>query len=370
MNKQSNLNGNFEYELLDENQPVSDLREKLAALYANPFAEILWWELRDHSLMNQRYHKLFYYEQNVLKHIILFKYNHKAPKTIHIINKLFEISIENIENICRILYSELNRVRQIVFENLYGSDPKQTSKIVFDKTSNDVIILNLPSTMDAYMKSLGKKIQKHIKLMMNYIARDFPEFKVQFIEKNDILFEQIEKIVLLNRSRMKIKGEVSELVDSECNSIYQYAATSGFGFLCLCFNNDQIISGTINSIIGEHAYLHVIAHDNSYNRYSPGQMALVHTTKYLIEEKNIKQFHLLFGTKTYKFRHGGTNHDLYTFWCFKNNDISYLWLKTIKDLKHRLKKNKAIDNFYSKLKLKMTAVLKRIKNTKNPDNNH
>ena len=63
MKKLSNSNGNFEYELLDQKQPVVDLRDQLAGLYSSPFADILWWELRDLSLINNGYYKLFYYEQ-------------------------------------------------------------------------------------------------------------------------------------------------------------------------------------------------------------------------------------------------------------------------------------------------------------------
>ena len=73
MKKTSNMNGDFEYELLDVNQQVTDLREKLALLYATPFADILFWELYDASLASHGYYKLFYYEQNVLRHIIMFK---------------------------------------------------------------------------------------------------------------------------------------------------------------------------------------------------------------------------------------------------------------------------------------------------------
>ena len=352
----SNLSKNFEYELLDESQHDSELREKLAVLYTNPFTDIMWWESRDSSLTSIGYYKLFYYEQSVLKHIILFKYSEKVPKTIMVINQVFHISIENIENISQILFNELPKAKQIYFERLYEPKPKHSPKIIFEKTSNDVIILDVPNSMDSYFKSLGASTRKKINLMKNRIARDIPEFKVYFLENNDISFDQIEKIVSLNRNRMKTKGQKSLLNDVQCNALYQYASMSGFGFLCVCTVNDKIIGGTINGVIGEHAYMFVISHDVKYNQYSVGQIALIHATQYLIEKKNIKYYHLLFGTLDYKFRHGGINHELFDFHVFKRKGVYCLMGKTkrncrvfYRNLKHILKKNKTFFSFYNRL---------------------
>ena len=353
MKKLSNSNGDFEYELLDENQQDTDLREKLAGLYASPFADILWWELYDASLTNNGYYKLFYYEQNKLKHIILFKYSAKMQKEIFVIIKNFKITFENIENICYILFFEFDKVKQVVFENIFAPTLKQSPKMIFHKTLNDVIIPDLPNNMDAYMKSLGSSTRKKINLMSNRIAKDFPDFNVYFFEKSDILYEQIEKVISLNKKRMETKGKICYYDDTECRIRHKYASTSGFGFLCVCEIDGKIIGGTINSIVGEHAYMQIIAHDNSYNRYSLGQIALIHATKYLIEEKNVKYYHLLGGTLDYKFRHGGINHDLYTFRVFKNKDIHYFLIKIIRNyyniLKQSVKDNKSIYNFFKRL---------------------
>jgi len=365
MKKLNNFNGNFEYELLGENQQVVALREKLAILYSSPFSDILLWELYDSSLING-YYKLFYYEQSVLKHIILFKYSAETKKKVFVINKEFKISLKNIENICHILFYEFTWVQQIIFEKVFGPKPKQAPKMVFERTSNDVIIPDLPKTMYAYMKSLETHTRKEINRKINRISKDIPDFKIQYIEKSDIVFEQINKIVSFNRSRMKTKGKISDLNDTECKVLHQYISTSGFGFLCVCVVNGKIISGTINTVIGEHAYSHVIAHDNTYNQYSVGQITMVNTTKYLIEEKNIKYHHLLCGTLKYKFQHGGINHDLYTFRVFRNNNVHYFWRKAMIDFKNnyrkfrkKMKKNKTIYDFYIKFN-KMKSMIKLI----------
>ena len=364
MKKLGNLNGNFEYELLDENQQDSYLRQKLANLYSTPFTDILWWELKKSSLKENGCYKLYYYEQTGLKHIILFQHYVKAPQKIVVVNKEFKISSKHIENIASILFNEFDRVQQIIFEKIFEHDFQRLPKMIFEKTWHNDVIIPLPKFMDDYMKSLGSSTHKKIKLMTNRIAKDFPDFKVRFFEKNEILFEHIDRVLSLNNERMKIKG-----IDSNTHlesKLYQYTSTSGYGLLCLCEINGKMAGTTFGFIFGEHAYLYKIAHDNAYNKYSLGQIALIHTTKYLIEEKKIKHYHLLGGAQEYKYHHGGVNFFLYTVKVFRNNDVYYFFGKKIAPLvtkywefRRRLKKNKTIFNFYNKLyflKMKLKSV--------------
>ena len=357
MKKSTILNADVEYELLDENQQDVDLRKKITVLYSTPFADILWWELNDPSLISKGYYKLFYYEQTVLKHIILFKYTAKTQKNIKVLNQEFKISLTDIENICYILFNEFNRVQQIIFEKIFEPSSKQSPKIVFEKTLfNDVIISDMPKSMNDYLNSLRASTRKKFRLMMNRFVKDFPDFKVYHFEKNDILLEQIEKVVSWNKSRMKTKGIISQLNEKECKILHQYVSSSGFGYLCLFEIGGQMMSGVIISMIGEHAYGHVIAHDSFYDQYSVGRIALLHTIEYMAEKKNIKHYHLLSGTQEYKFRFGGISHDLYTCRIFRNHNIYYFWGKTMSALienyrkyRRKLRNSKTIYNFYIKL---------------------
>ena len=351
MKKSSNLNGVFEYELLDKSQQVIDLREKLAVLYATPFADILLWECREPSLFDSGYYKLLYYEQNVLKHIILFRYAAKAQKKIGVINWQFHIALKDVQNIAHILFNEFDKVRQITFDSIFKPEYKQSPNITFEKALDDVII-PLPESMDDYMKSLGKKTRRHIKVKMNLVASDFPGFEVQYVEKSDITFEQIEKIASLNRNRMNSLRIKSYLDDRECKSLYQYAITSGFGSLSICAIDGKMVGGYIIFIIGEHAYVYNGGYDISYSKYSMGQLALIYTIKYCIE-KNVKYCHLLDSMHGYKLHLGGIVHDLCTLRVFRNKDIYYFLGKTkacFNKYKHRLKEDKTIYNFYIKLK--------------------
>ena len=344
------MKDNFEYELLDESQQVVDLREKLAILYATPFADILWWELKDPSLIDHGYYKLLYYEQNVLIHIILFRYSVKKSKKIEVITQQFKISSIHIENICQILFNEFDKVQQIIFRHIFEPEQKQSHNTIFEKTIDDVII-SLPDSMDDYLKSLGACTRKIIKRHSNRMAREFPDFEVQFFESSDIASEQMENIASLNRVRMKMKGVESHQTDEACKQQYQYASTSGFGFTCRITIGGKMVSGYIGFIIGEHAYLYIGGYDVSYNKL--GQTTIVLVIKYLIEEKNIKICHMLDSTHGYKIHFGGIVHDLYVLRVFRNTGIYYLCHKIIKTIRTnywKIKSNKTFDGFFIKLK--------------------
>ena len=336
------MKNDFEYELLDQNQQDAAIREKLHALYSSPLSDTLYWELSNPSLVHNGYYKLFYYEQAVLKQIILFEYVAKSGRIL-VLNRHYHISETEIRNICSILFREFDKVQQIIFKKIYFSNYRQSSKIIFEKSSNDVII-ELPESFDTYMKSLGKSTRERFRQNTKRIVRDFPDFQFHYLEKDDILFEDIEKVILLHRGRMKTKGITISGDEKLCDEA-KYATTSDCGFLCVCTINDKIIGGAINFIVGEHAYLFVIGHNDSYNYYSVGQLVLANTIKYLIEEKKIKHYHLSWGKQDYKFKYGGINHEIYTLQVFRNFRGK---LKTI--FKQRVKDNKILYNFYLKFK--------------------
>jgi len=346
MKKFDDIDCHIEYELLDEKQQDADLREKLIYLYSSVFSDILWWELHFTSLTKNGCYKLFYYEHSELKHIILFTYSPKDSKKIVVLNKQFSISSEHLQNICQILFNEFNKVQQIVFEKIFDYNIQKAPKMAFEISwDNDIVIPDLPETMDAYMKSLGKRTRKKINLMSSRIEKDFPDFKVHFFEKNDISYERIENVILMNRRRMCAKGGKSIFDDNECHTLYEYTSAS-FGFLCICEINGKDVGGMIISVIGEHAYGHVLSHDEAYNEYSIGQITLAQATKYLIEEKKVKHFHLGDGDQEYKYRHGGVNHKSYIIRVFRNNNIYFFFWKMVcalKDIHRKIERKYKIE---------------------------
>ena len=363
MKKLSNVNGDFEYELLDENQQDADLRKKLTDLYSSPYSDILRCELHDPSIADSHCYKLYYYEQSVLIHLLLFKYSAESSKKIMIINEQFRISTTNIENICNILFQEFKKVKEVIFKNIYEPSSKKSSNmnVIFDKTSNDVII-DLPESMDEYFKLIGKMRHKDYKRCVNNIVRDFPDFTTLYYVNNDIHFEQINKMKEWKKDRMDNIGRKNILDDDKSAQIYEYSRINGV--LSACENKGEIIGGSISWFLGKHAYSPVTSYDVSYGKYSIGNTLFVIEIKYLIEEKKIKYFHLGDGFEEYKFRFGGINHDLYTVHIYRNAIMyslkkmvnmpialkKYIYSEWRENIIKKLKKNKKINQFYYTIK--------------------
>jgi len=324
MKKSCNFDGPIEYELLGTHQQDFDLRGKMALIYASPYSDALWWELRDPSLASHGFFKLYYYEQSVLQHIILFKYSAYASKKIFVVNQQFKISSNHIKNISHILFKEFDTVQEIIFEKMYEPLPLQSPRTAFEISwFNDVIISDLPNSMDEYKKTLTKNARHKINNVWHRIERDLPDLKVLHYEKSEITFEQIEKLISLFKERLITKKRKPAQHDTDAKMIYQYATTSGYGYLCECNNNGEFVSGMINYVIGEHAYGHIIAHDDSNNIDSFGFIAFINSIKYLIDEKKVKYFHLGSGQQDYKFRLGGVSNALHIIRVFRNYNIYY-----------------------------------------------
>ncbi|MDR2038776.1 MAG: GNAT family N-acetyltransferase [Bacteroidales bacterium] len=341
------------YTLLDEKSRVDDLETKLKTLYQTPHSDMVYLNMYDHSISQENCRKLFIYEDNALKQLLLFKYEGNES-SVTILNTSFTISSLEIKYISNVIFYEFSTVGKVIFQTLFLDCTGKIEMTVYEKTLYDAI-MDLPASMDVYMKSLGTQTRKHVKYYQNRIQKDFPGFNISFQEGEDIKSGQIARIVDMNRDRMKSKGKKSGIDEIQQEYIYQYAQINGM--LCLCTVDEEIIGGTINTIIGEHAYLHVIAHDNQYNKYNTGQVALVNTVQYLIG-KNVKHFHLFWGEYDYKYRFLCKNHDLYDITVYRKKGAYMIGKTSIgirvfgKSLKSsvrkRLENNKTLKKVYRK----------------------
>jgi hypothetical protein len=297
----------------------------------------------------------------IIKHIILFE---QKQDQITIINSLVQFTIFDIKNVSHFLFQEFSDVFKIQFRNIFinninGKSCFFKNKAIFLEALNDAI-LELPHSLETYFGKLGAQTRKHIKYYQNRILKDIPGFRTMFIKDNDILFDHIYNIIELNRARMLFKGTKSGIDDLYCINLYKYARIHGV--LCLCCDGNKIIGGTINSLLGDQAFLHVIAHDNMYSKYNTGQIALVNTIQYLIE-KEINIYHMLWGDCEYKYRFLSERYSTYNIISYRKTfnfciDVTGTLLRRLPklisskmiELKRGLKKNVLVMYVYHNLK--------------------
>jgi Acetyltransferase (GNAT) domain len=347
----------FNYLILNKQTNVEKLDEKLHHLYKTPFSDIEFISIFNGHIKKDNCFKLFIYKESSLKNIILFDCK-KKEKTINILNNCIQLSAESIERIYRILLKEFGNIDKIYFDKILLSTntEKKFTNGICEKISNDMII-DLPGSINAYICSLSSRTRKNLRNHQNRVQKDLPAFAISFYQKQEISFESFHKIIVLNRKRMRSMGKKSGIDDDYCKKLYKYASL--YGLLSLCTNNGEIIGGAISSIIEDQAYMHVIAHENSYNKYSIGMITTIETIRCLIEKK-IKQFHFLWGESEDKYRYQCKKYSLYNIRMFRGKS-TYFKNKIISDLislekipieiiKRKAKKSKSMKTSYHKIK--------------------
>jgi CelD/BcsL family acetyltransferase involved in cellulose biosynthesis len=348
------LSHNVEYTILDENFSVDGLDKIMTGLYETPYSDVVYMSIYNSAAAENACRKLFMYENGVLKHILLFRY-YGTGKCIEILNNCFRISMQDAENVRNIIFGEYGNVKKITVPYIFldGAKRKPRMTIMYERLAD--MVIELPESMDEYMRALGPNTRKHVKYYRNRIEKDMPGFRMSFCEGRDISYEQIAAIVKLNRKRMESRGKVSGNDDAECERLYRYARVNGV--LCLCAVDETIIGGTINWITGRRATLRAIAHDNAYSRYNAGQIALIGTVRHMIERR-IKYLHLLWDGDRYEYKQRflGKKHELHDVMFFRNGVDFFLnriatgvWL-TMKIVRRRLEQNETLKNIYRKMR--------------------
>ena len=345
------ISPDIEYVILDENYIIDGFAKKLNSLYKTIYSDIEYMNMHDKSISESSCHKLIIYKHGLLEHILLFKYDGKARHII-ILNHYFQMCIQDIETVRDIIFCDYKNVKKITFPYLYLEKVEKKSLMILYEQLNDWVV-ELPESMDLYMKSLSNKTRTNIRSYQKRIVKDYPDFKVSFYEGEDISLDQITRLVELHKGRMKTKEKKSDIDTAVCESLYQYARIRGV--LCLCNINENIIGGTLDWIFDDHVYGRLISHDNAYNNHHVGYIALTNSIQYMIE-KNMKFHHFGFGDIDYKRRFLAVAHAIHDVIVFKNhmifflNSINYTIRSLIKATKKHLENNEKLKRIYRKIR--------------------
>jgi hypothetical protein len=259
-------------------------------------------------------HYMLVYENSILIELLIF--GNKGNCSICFNSYVF--FEENIISACsKILIENYPQIKKIIFQLSYSKFDFRKSFLV--SKSNDHI-LNLPLTIDDYYLELGKTTRQHLKNYKVKLLRDFPQVNFVIKFKSEIKEPVIERIVQLNIERMKFKGIIPGKELSDKNNIFKYVQY--YGCIAYIEKDGLILAGSISYILNNRIFLYIIAHDNNYSRYNPGQICIVYLIRASID-KRLSTFHFLSGDNEYKARLLGTPHPMYSTAIYKKYSFDY-----------------------------------------------
>ncbi|MGH8808567.1 MAG: GNAT family N-acetyltransferase, partial [Noviherbaspirillum sp.] len=169
------------------------------------------------------------------------------------------------------------------------------------------IVATLPPSAEEYLGGLGKATRSYLHRYLNKLRRDFPQFRLQVCEAQEIDERDILRIIEFNRMRMASKGKASINNDDVAQRIVRFARERGM--VCIISLGGRLCAGTINYRVRDNYFLETLAHDPAYDDYRLGTLCCYLSICECIARGG-KEYHFLWGQDDYKSRLHGVQRDL------------------------------------------------------------
>ncbi|MFT3752811.1 MAG: GNAT family N-acetyltransferase [Paludibacter sp.] len=271
------------------------------------------------------------YDDNNLIELMLFG---NKGSTATCFNSLVNIEQDIVERFTIELFMQFPSIKKIQIIASYKSYDLNRSFLNFQ---SDDQILDLPGTVEDYYLELGAKTRKHIKQRKERLIKEFES--VNFVVKygEEIEKSVVDKIMQMSTKRMKSKGRKTERCEITVNNTYKFSQS--YGCVAYIEVNGEIIAGCIASSLNKAVYAHVLAHDEAFFKYNPGDACIFFLIQTSIE-KGMSVFHFLWGKMEYKRRLLAKSNLLYSYSVYRTYSLNYVFSKI-----------KAIDfNFFIRIK--------------------
>jgi hypothetical protein len=202
------------------------------------------------------------------RHVLLF---HVVDDTVEVLNKVFAISPADAERACRALFRAFPRAQRIHIEVMFGPDELHLPKRVLYWT--DHLVIDLPSSVEDYRASLGKRTRANIRTNENRLRRDFPSLTTELAVTGDRSRELFDLFVAWKvshfaaRQRTTIWEEKPDRIDrfvellSRCGEAYVTTIDA------------KPVAIAFVSLVGDALFKHQSSYDPAYQPYRLGQVA-------------------------------------------------------------------------------------------------
>lgn len=267
------------------------------------------------------------YEESKLIELLIFGNNGKVAKCF---NSLVEIDQNIIAECFRKLFEIYPSIQKIEIDASYGK--YELDKSVLHCASADYI-LNLPTTIEDYNSELGSKTRKHLRQRIERLKREFEE--VNFVVKSGVEIEEsiIDKIIQFNHDRMTVKGKKSGI--NQTYKKYRHRYSQYYGCVAYLELNGEIVAGCITTILNNHIFLHVVAHNNDFSKYNVGEVCVYNLLQASIE-KQISSVHFLWGASELKNRLLAKPQLIFSYYIYRKYSLNFFLSRVEVLLRHIL----------------------------------
>ena len=233
-----------------------------------------------------------------------------------------EIDNNILDSVCDYIFAKY-KVKRIFLDHLYNQYISKKYSPIKTGVNSDVLMV-LKDSVEEYHASLGKNTRKHVKYYFSRIKREYENVEYNTFIKNEITYELIEDMFKFNKDRLlKARNINREYTSEEVESVFKCAKEKG---VLTTISINGVVSGlALIQNIGNDYYLTDIGSDSEYDKYNIGQICLVLSIEYAINNKDKgSKYHFMFELTDYKKRFGGEMVELYPYYVYKNKNIEFL----------------------------------------------
>lgn len=124
------------------------------------------------------------------RHVLLLR---QRNDTLDVLNRAFPSEPRDAERMCKAMFRAFPDVRRIHLDAMFG--PSQLALPTRLVERLDYMIIDLPTTVDAYYASLGKSTRRTLRSYRNKLRRDFPDMRTEVVSPGDGGQEIVDQLI-------------------------------------------------------------------------------------------------------------------------------------------------------------------------------
>jgi hypothetical protein len=235
--------------------------------------------------------------------LLLFR---REGQAVRVLNEAIALEQAEIEAFSRTVFESYSGVGVVCFEAIQcriGRLPYPYQRF----NCLEDIVLDLPTSAEAYFSALGKNMRASLKRYQKKIAVELKGLQYTVHEGRDVSEQLLADIVALSSARIASKHQASSHTDQKTAELARLVRACGV--VLVASIDGRVCGGVICTRFGGNFFMHVVAHDPRYDDYRLGKICCYLSICDAIGRGG-REYHFLWGKYDYKYRLLGVQRDL------------------------------------------------------------